>query len=313
MVAAIEIYNKPDFEYRVETFSVLAVNAWELLLKARILQLDSNKLDAIIEYEHRTNVDGTQSKKRYKKTNRAGNHVSIGLFKAFDRLKNKYGDSMPDTLRKNLEAITEVRDNAIHFVNCEAQLELEIQKLGTAAVVNYVNATRQWFGVDLSRYNFFLMPLAFFRDFHTAQGVSFNTHEQQLLDYFSDLQSDGDGDDSSDFQLAIEIDVSIKRAGNSSLQPVRITNDPNALAITLDEEDIREKYPWTYAILTKRLENKYSDFKQNGDYHAIRKPLESDQRFCTERLLDPGNPSSTMKRFYNPNIVQQFDQHYTKK
>ena len=31
-VAAIEIYNKPNFLYREETFSILAINGWELLL-----------------------------------------------------------------------------------------------------------------------------------------------------------------------------------------------------------------------------------------------------------------------------------------
>ena len=32
--SAIEVYNKPSFEYREETFSILMINAWELLLKA---------------------------------------------------------------------------------------------------------------------------------------------------------------------------------------------------------------------------------------------------------------------------------------
>src|SRR4051794_10140651 len=34
MVGAIEIYNKPRFVYRDEVFSILLINAWELLLKA---------------------------------------------------------------------------------------------------------------------------------------------------------------------------------------------------------------------------------------------------------------------------------------
>jgi len=34
MLAAIEIYNKPQIEYRDECFLILLVNAWELLLKA---------------------------------------------------------------------------------------------------------------------------------------------------------------------------------------------------------------------------------------------------------------------------------------
>lgn len=37
LVAAIEIYNKPDFRHREECFAILALNAWELLLKARLL------------------------------------------------------------------------------------------------------------------------------------------------------------------------------------------------------------------------------------------------------------------------------------
>ncbi len=34
-VSAIEIYNKPDFRYRAETFCILAINGWELLFKAK--------------------------------------------------------------------------------------------------------------------------------------------------------------------------------------------------------------------------------------------------------------------------------------
>ena len=72
IIAAIEVYNKPSFSYREEAFSILTVNAWELLLKARILQLDRNRISAIIEYEHRKKADGKLSDKLYRKKNRAG-------------------------------------------------------------------------------------------------------------------------------------------------------------------------------------------------------------------------------------------------
>ena len=70
MMSAIEIYNKPDFQYREETFAILAVNAWELLLKARILQLSKNRLSSIIKYERRRNQDGSLSIREYRVTNR---------------------------------------------------------------------------------------------------------------------------------------------------------------------------------------------------------------------------------------------------
>ena len=37
MLSAIEIYNKPNFLYREELFTILIVNAWELFLKSKIL------------------------------------------------------------------------------------------------------------------------------------------------------------------------------------------------------------------------------------------------------------------------------------
>src|SRR6266568_2009293 len=40
-LSSIEIYNKPDFRYREELFNILIINAWELLLKAKIL-MDAN-------------------------------------------------------------------------------------------------------------------------------------------------------------------------------------------------------------------------------------------------------------------------------
>ena len=42
-IMAIEIYNKPTIKYRLEGFSFFICNAWELLLKAKILN-DGNSI-----------------------------------------------------------------------------------------------------------------------------------------------------------------------------------------------------------------------------------------------------------------------------
>lgn len=62
-VAAIEIYNKPNFLYREEAFAVLAINGWELLLKAKWLADHNNKVSTLYVMEPRTKKDGTKSKK----------------------------------------------------------------------------------------------------------------------------------------------------------------------------------------------------------------------------------------------------------
>ena len=50
-VAAIEIYNKPNFQYREETFSILAVNGWELLFKAKWLAENGNRIQSLYARE----------------------------------------------------------------------------------------------------------------------------------------------------------------------------------------------------------------------------------------------------------------------
>jgi hypothetical protein len=104
----------------------------------------------------------------------------------------------------------------------------------------------------------------------------------------------------------------MKRTKDADATAFQVTRDPDAIPITLEEEDIRATYPWDYNILTTRLSKRYSNFKANQDYHRIRKPLESDERFANERFLDPGNPRSARKMFYNPNILAEFDKHYEK-
>jgi len=313
MLAAIEIYNKPDFFYREETFSILAVNGWELLFKARILQLDRNRISAITEYERRKNVDGNLSSKLYRKKNRSGNHVSIGLFKAADLLVNKYGEKIDPLVRANLNLLTEIRDNSIHFFNKDVDLCKSILETGSASLRNYLVLSKKWFGVDLNNYNFFIMPLAFFRDFHVAEAIPLNGGERRLLNYIKATQNTSDESSASDYSLALEVDVRMKRKSGEAMTEVRITNDPTATAVRLEEENVLEKYPWGYDNLTAYLVSRYSDFSQNKKYHAVRKKLEEEAAFCKERCLDPSKPKGIRKRFYSPNIVKEFDKHYSKK
>jgi len=50
-VAAVETYNRASSPYREETFSILMINAWELLLKARVMKENAGKRSSIYAYE----------------------------------------------------------------------------------------------------------------------------------------------------------------------------------------------------------------------------------------------------------------------
>ena len=88
-VAAIEIYNKPDFLYREEAFAVLAINGWELQLKAKWLTDHGNKVSSLSVMEPRSKKDGTKGKKLQIKPTRSGNPFTHGL----DYLAKKLVDS----------------------------------------------------------------------------------------------------------------------------------------------------------------------------------------------------------------------------
>jgi Domain of unknown function (DUF3644) len=314
MLSAIEIYNKPDFKYRDETFAILATNSWELLLKARILRLSNNKISSILLYEKRKKKDGKLSKKAYRVQNRSNNYNTISLFKAYDILINEYGDTIKQIVRENLQALVEIRDNSIHFINKDFELSKKIHETGTATIKNYIRLASLWFGIDFSQYDIFLMPIGFIRNMTSAKAISINGEEKRLLKYIKSVEGQFDDDESNDFNFTLNIDVKFRRVNTLLDGPnVAVTNDPNAInaiKVQMTEEDIREKYPWDYKILTTRLRKRYIDFKENQEYHDVRKGFAENPKYCQTRYLDPGNPRSSTKQFFNPNIIREFDKHY---
>jgi hypothetical protein len=67
------------------------------------------------------------------------------------------------------------------------------------------------------------------------------------------IEKSVDDDVSKDFNLSLDIDIKVRRVSEKEEMTVRQSNDPDAIKFYLSEEDIREKYPWDYKILTTRL------------------------------------------------------------
>lgn len=314
MLSAIEIYNKPDFKYREETFSVLCINSWELLLKSKVLNLSSNNVNSLLTTEYRILKNGSKSKNKFKKKNRSGNFMSISMYEAYRIITEDFGVKLDKAIIDNLLMLTEIRDNSIHFVNDDLLLSLKVQELGTASLQNYLNLVKNWFGNALTGYNFYLMPISFFRDFDTASVVTLNANEKRVLSYIKSMEEGyDDEDDIKDYNLTLSIDVKFQKVKSTTGVPVQVTQDQDAQSIRLSEEDMTEKYPWDYEVLTTRLKKRYNNFSANAKYHKLRKALQVNYKFGYERLFDPSKPLGSKKVFFNPNIQKEFDKHYTKK
>lgn len=136
MMAGIEIYNKPLFQYRDECTVILLLNAWELLLKAVLAR----------------NGEPIHYAKRPDRT--------LSWKDAFSKAERH----LPDTVtgiatRRNLDFLGSYRDKAIHFYN-DRDIALVVYSLAQTSVVNFRDVLQAAFAVDLAdRMNWRLLPI----------------------------------------------------------------------------------------------------------------------------------------------------------
>lgn len=307
MLSPIELYNKPNFQYREETFAILAVNAWELLLKAIILRQNRYKLRSLYVLKPCINKDGTKSTTRkYVDKNRSGNPKTISIMETLSILDNqKY---LPTNLRDNIEALIELRDNSIHFANMD-DISRQIQELGFACIKNYITLIKEKkIEIDISNYNFYLMPLAYV----SSNMVSESVLTEETKNYLTLVKSKIAKEESDqNYDIAITIDIDFKKG--SSFDGLGFTYDKDGIRVALTEENIRKRYPWDNAELIRRCKMRYSDFIQNKNWNAQRNEIKNDAKLYRVRLLDPGNPKSAKKGFYSTNVFSYLDSYYTKK
>jgi hypothetical protein len=289
------------------------LNAWELLLKARILKENKNLLRSIEVWE-RIKTHSRRRKKLVPKKNRAGNNMTIGVLAAANIVRNYAKDSVDEYCIENISLLSEIRDNAIHFRNKNRGLRKRIQEIGTGSLRNFSHATKSWFARSLEAYDFALMPFAFESPAGIIQTVfaddtkGANANLQKL---FVETKQAFPFDATRPFNVGVEVELRFIRKASDGAIAVRVApGDPNAVPVTITEEDARKAFPWTYTDLRRALHHRYEDFKENTIFHKIRKSAERDHRFCHIRKLDPTNVKTQKQKFYNANIVGIFDEHY---
>jgi hypothetical protein len=139
MLAAIEIYNKPRFQYRDECFTILLINAWELILKAL---LSKNR------------------KSIYYKKRRGEAYKTLTWQDAFSRAEKYFPNNLPAfPVRRNLEMLNTYRKNAVHFYNAK-NFGTIIYSLAQTSIVNFRDLLAEAFGIHIEEeITWSLMPL----------------------------------------------------------------------------------------------------------------------------------------------------------
>lgn len=125
-ILALETINRLSVRYRLEASAYLMCNAWELLLKAKIID-DAHSPGAV-----------------YYKKERGRPRRSLSLR---DSLKSVIPNER-DPTRRNLERVADLRDEAVHLVI--GHVPAGVLAVLQSCVLNYHKRLNEWFGLRLS-------------------------------------------------------------------------------------------------------------------------------------------------------------------
>lgn len=304
VLSAIELYNKPIFSYREESFAILMVNAWELLLKAKRLKDNRGKITCLyIPTSKNTKAGKPRQRQKYKPT-KSGNFMTIGITELIEQ------EIKDNNLKLQLETLIEIRDNAIHFMNSSKYFEKQLLEVAAATLKSYKIIVEKWFGKSLDKFDLFLIPVAFNmpQTFNT-ENLSLETDShKKLLDFISKQRLKEE--DSSEHDIALVIDVKLNRADKG----LQVRFDKTGAPIFQDTEEVfKKKYPLDYQTLIDKLRTRYKNFIQNQAFYSLKKEICKNEELSGERYLDYEKMSGTKKTYYSSNIFQEFDKHYSKK
>ncbi len=284
MLAAIEIYNKPVVEHREQTFSILFVNAWEIFFKARIVQQNGNDLRSIYVRDK----DGI----RFRRNRLTGDILTIDLSVAMER------SVAPHAVQANVRGMTGIRNAAIHMGTLAPSIRTRILQFGTAGVQSFARLCGRWFGQSMHAP--YLLPLGFVGSAELAV-AAVGGKQRDLLRFLEGL-CDSVGDDCDGFRVSIATPV-LLNPKNSGGATIGVTNDPTAPTLRMEENDLLDRYSSTYGEMVAVCKRRYSDFKCNKAFYAIKARFDKDPTCCLERKLDPKRERGILKRFYNVDAV----------
>jgi Domain of unknown function (DUF3644) len=285
-LAAIEIYNKPVFTYREQAFTILLINAWESLCKARLISNAGGDATTIYVLK----PDGSF------KTGRSGNTLTIELVAAIKRLV------LPEAVAANLLSLIDIRDTATHLYTEPAVQQL-VHSLGVAALQNYHRLLTAWFGNRLADFNFQIMPLAFTHSFKTLAMLAVAEHAAdvaRLLQSVADSQ--GSCPAGGEFYFVCEIATelrSMKKLGDIAGIAANPAASASGLPVIVKTQSLVDKYPLSYMELRAQVQAERPGTK----------PVQIDRIIKDFKIKE--NPVLAAYNFRTKALREQFEKHKT--
>ena len=316
IIGCVELHNKPVFRFRYEVCTILAINGWELLLKAYIAENHSDiKL---------IRKDGTS--------------------KSFEECVSFVSSQRGSDFRaveENLNKLYEFRCHIIHFY--KDQIDTILYSLLHKSIIFYNNFLQTHFNVDLAEEtNLMLLPLGF-KPFATP--VDFLSKQSDLKDSSSAVQMFiksiitstenliKEGIEESiltGYNVAVINENRIKNADiiagitkdesasklsvTNILGSFKVTNDESAKKINIQEETLfKTIYTIPYYGVIKQARNMFANFKQGARFNRIMKEIKQNPSIHRKRFLDVVNKTGIGKSYYSTEVFLELGKHFKRK
>lgn len=308
-VAAIEVYNKPAFSYREESFAILMINSWELLLKAKILLDNDGKMRSIYVMEHKDNKDGSKSKLKYPVLNRSDNPMTIGLQKAINICIRD------DRLESNLLSLMEIRDNATHFTNSRAGFASTVRDVGTASLKSYTTMCEEWFDKKLNNHNLYLMPIGFYdeREFTSVPVNKINAHQSSFYNFLTQQVSKFPSDINQAHNVILSMEMNFQKTQKDGVYSYRFDkNSSNTINIEKREAvrvGIENGSLMDYDTFVSKLRGKIPGFVQGKLFYRINSKIKDDASLVEPYPRNITN-NTDIQYFYKQQALREAERLY---
>jgi hypothetical protein len=255
---------------------------------------------------------------KYKKVRltRSGSPHTIDIIEACNLVQGYEKDGLEAIAAANITALLDIRDHATHFVASNAHLRKTLAELSLAAVRNYIIASQKWFKVTYADLNLSITPISFALNQVHSEAVAKAppVEAARFLAHIKAEEAQLSATPSEYFySVVVNFDV-VKKVVDGAV-PIKLVRPGETAQITvsIDHDKLLPGMDWGYKKLVGALKKRYSDFILNDRFYRLKAALEKDKQLCHERHLVPGGKSSLKVKFYNQNIIFEFDKHYALK
>ena len=240
-VLSLETINRLTVQYRLETFCYLLCNAWELLLKAKLIEDTGD--EEVVFY----GVSGSELRR------------SLSLKDCLVRLLPN--ENFP--VRKNIDRVVELRDEAVHLVISE--IPGDILGLLQACVVNYHRHLNEWFGESLAvRYPVPMMNIVYDMDprrhdlTDSRLQARLGTDAFEFLSRFSAQLSNDRGvlGDADEFFVEVRYSTYItKRSSGADVSLTSGTQDGEPTQVVAVPKDPSTTHPYRQTEIKEQIQS----------------------------------------------------------